>query len=75
LTRQRRKLADAGLLTDTEISPGQFSTDRFGFLSRLTLLSVPGGAVPEALGYYALEALAAHLAYTSNDLQSCMRRR
>ncbi|HPK36939.1 MAG TPA: glycosyltransferase family 4 protein [Kiritimatiellia bacterium] len=59
LTRQRRKLADAGLLTDTEISPGQFSTDRFGFLSRLTLLSVPGGAVPEALGYYALEALAA----------------
>ncbi|MDX9868129.1 MAG: glycosyltransferase family 4 protein [Kiritimatiellia bacterium] len=59
LARQQRKLAEAGLLADAEISPARFATDRFGFLSRLTLLSVPGGASPEALGYYALEAMAA----------------
>ena len=58
LKRQLKKLAAAGVLRDTEISPDRFANDRFGFLSELTLLSVPGGATPEAFGYYALEAMA-----------------
>jgi len=59
LKRQLRRLADAGLLADAAISPDRFAQDRFGFLSGLTLLSVPGGAAPEAFGYYAIEAMAA----------------
>ncbi len=59
LKRQMRKLADAGLLGDAAISTNRFAHDRFGFLSELTLLSVPGGVSPEAFGYYAVEAMAA----------------
>ena len=56
---QMRKLADAGLLKDAVISTDRFAHDRFGFLSELTILSVPGGTSPEAFGYYAVEAMAA----------------
>ncbi len=58
LKRQLRKLADAGLSQAAAVSPARFADDRFGFLSELTLLSVPGGK-PEAFGYYAIEAMAA----------------
>jgi glycosyltransferase involved in cell wall biosynthesis len=56
---QLRKLAAAGALRDMQLSPERFASDRSGFLSELTLLSVPGGTTPEAFGYYALEAMAA----------------
>ena len=59
LKDQMRKLAGADLLRDAAISTDRFAHDRFGFLSELTLLSVPGGAAPEAFGYYAVEAMAA----------------
>jgi glycosyltransferase involved in cell wall biosynthesis len=59
LKRQLKKLADAGAAGSAAISPERFAQDRFGFLSELTLLSVPGGTEPEAFGYYALEAMAA----------------
>jgi glycosyltransferase involved in cell wall biosynthesis len=59
LKRQLKKLAAAGLRSAAGISPDRFARDRFGFLSELTLLSVPGGNSPEAFGYYAIEALAA----------------
>jgi len=59
LKRQLAKLAEAGLLADATVSTDRFASDRFGFLSELTLLSVPGGAKPEAFGYYAIEAMAA----------------
>ena len=59
LKRQLKKLAAVGALRDAAISPDRFANDKFGFLSELTLLSVPGGATPEAFGYYALEAMAA----------------
>jgi len=59
LKRQLKKLAAAGALRSAQISSDRFANDRFGFLSELTLLSVPGGATPEAFGYYALEAMAA----------------
>ena len=58
LKRQLKKLAAAGALGDAQISADRFANDRFGFLSELTLLSVPGGATPEAFGHYALEAMA-----------------
>lgn len=59
LKRQVKKLSEAGLLAEADISPHRFVNDRFGFLSELTLLCVPGGAAPEAFGYYAIEAMAA----------------
>lgn len=59
LKRQIKKLATAGALAQTEISPDRFARDRSGFLAGLTVLSVPGGPTPEAFGYYALEAMAA----------------
>lgn len=59
LRRQLRKLAAAGALRDAGVSADRFASDRFAFLSELTLLSVPGGAKPEAFGYYAVEAMAA----------------
>ena len=59
LVRQKKKLTEAGLLQDAQISSERFAQDRFGFLAELTLLSVPGGASPEAFGYYAIEAMAA----------------
>ena len=59
LKRQLKKLAAAGSLRDAQISADRFANDRFGFLSELSLLSVPGGDTPEAFGYYALEAMAA----------------
>jgi glycosyltransferase involved in cell wall biosynthesis len=59
LKRQLGKLRNAGVSADAEVSPARFAHDRFGFLSELTLLSVPGGPSPEAFGYYALEAMAA----------------
>ena len=59
LKRQLKKLAAVGALSDAAMSPDRFANDKFGFLSDLTLLSVPGGATPEAFGYYALEAMAA----------------
>jgi glycosyltransferase involved in cell wall biosynthesis len=59
LNRQLAKLRNAGALAGAEVSPSRFADDRFGFLSGLTLLSVPGGQSPEAFGYYALEAMAA----------------
>ncbi len=59
LKRQLSKLSAAGLLAEADISPRRFVNDRFGFLSGLTLLCVPGGAAPEAFGYYAIEAMAA----------------
>ena len=59
LKRQRRKLAATGALADAEITPDRFAHDRVGFLAGLSVLSVPGGSAPEALGYYALEAMAA----------------
>ncbi|MFA7174402.1 MAG: glycosyltransferase family 4 protein [Kiritimatiellia bacterium] len=59
LSRQRRKLQQAGLENDAEISCDRFAHDRFGFLSELILLCVPGASTPEAFGYYAVEALAA----------------
>ena len=43
LKRQLKKLSRARLLTDVAITPGRFSQDRNGFLSELTILSVPGG--------------------------------
>lgn len=58
LKRQLKRLADAGLSEAAVVSPDRFAADRFGFLSELTLLSVPGGK-PEAFGYYAIEAMAA----------------
>ena len=58
LKRQRQKLKSAGVENDVEISLNRFAKDRFGFLSELTILSVPGGINPEAFGYYAIEALA-----------------
>lgn len=58
LKRQLKKLSDAGLAQAATISTDRFAQDRFGFLSELTLLSVPGGS-PEAFGYYAIEAMAA----------------
>ena len=57
LRRQTRRLAQAG--ARAEISVSRFAEDRAGFLAELTLLSVPGGATPEAFGYYAIEAMAA----------------
>lgn len=59
LKRQKKKLAEAGLLADAMITPERFARDRVGFLSELTLLCVPGGPTPEAFGYYAIEAMAA----------------
>ena len=59
LKRQLARLAAAGLGEDVTVSPERFAGDRAGFLSELTLLSVPGGGTPEAFGYYALEAMAA----------------
>ena len=59
MRRQLKKLRAAGLGGDVAISPVRFSADRKGFLSELTILSVPGGATPEAFGYYAIEAMAA----------------
>jgi glycosyltransferase involved in cell wall biosynthesis len=59
LQRQLKKLEAAGLAGDAEIQPARFADDRRGFLAGLTLLSVPGGATPEAFGYYAIEAMAA----------------
>ncbi|MDD2600522.1 MAG: glycosyltransferase family 4 protein [Kiritimatiellae bacterium] len=59
LARQLRKLRQAGLGKDVEISYDRFARDRFGFLAELTLLCVPGAGTPEAFGYYAVEALAA----------------
>ena len=58
LKRQQQKLSAAGVENDVEISLDRFAKDRFGFLSELTILSVPGGKTPEAFGYYAIEALA-----------------
>ena len=59
LARQVRKLKEAGAWADAEIDPSRFTRDRFGFLSGLSLLCVPGSQTPEAFGYYALEAMAA----------------
>jgi len=59
LKRQARRLSEAGAGAQAEISVSRFTEDRAGFLSELTLLSVPGGATPEAFGYYAIEAMAA----------------
>jgi len=59
LARQMRKLKEAGAWADAEIDPSRFTRDRFGFLSGLSLLCVPGSQTPEAFGYYALEAMAA----------------
>ena len=59
LRRQARRLAEAGADALAEISASRFAGDRAGFLSKLTLLSVPGGAKPEAFGFYAIEAMAA----------------
>lgn len=58
LKRQVKRLADAGLAHAVTVSTDRFAQDRFGFLSELTLLSVPGSK-PEAFGYYAIEAMAA----------------
>ena len=58
LKRQRARLAAAGALQDADISADRFVRDRFGFLSGLTLLCVPGSE-HEAFGYYTIEALAA----------------
>jgi glycosyltransferase involved in cell wall biosynthesis len=58
LKRQLKKLSDAGCAPAAAVSVDRFAQDRFGFLSELTLLSVPGGR-PEAFGYYAIEAMAA----------------
>ena len=59
LKHQLRKLSQAGLLPDVTVAPDRFERDRTGFLSELTLLSVPGGPSPEAFGYDAIEAMAA----------------
>lgn len=59
LQQQLRKLRQAGLEGAVEISLDRFAKDRFGFLSELALLCVPGASTPEAFGYYAVEALAA----------------
>ena len=59
LKRQIKKLTAAGVRDDFHVAPDRFATDRAGFLSELTLLSAPGGASPEAFGYYAIEAMAA----------------
>jgi glycosyltransferase involved in cell wall biosynthesis len=58
LKRQLKKLSGAGLAQAVSISTDRFAQDRFGFLSELTLLSVPGDN-HEAFGYYAIEAMAA----------------
>jgi glycosyltransferase involved in cell wall biosynthesis len=58
LRQQMCKLKEAGLTADVDISFERFAKDRYSFLAELTLLSVPGGSSPEALGYYALEAMA-----------------
>lgn len=58
LKRQLRKLADAGLAQDAEISADRFIRDRFGFLSGLSLLSAPGSE-HAAFGYQVIEAMAA----------------
>lgn len=59
LACQLKRLAEAGLAQAATVSTDRFAQDRFGFLSELTLLSVPGGNAPEAFGYYAIEAMAA----------------
>lgn len=59
LKRQIGKLQKAGALSAAAIHPRRFAEDRAGFLAELTLLSVPGGASPEAFGHYAVEAMAA----------------
>ncbi len=59
LKHQLKRLARAGLAHAATVSTDRFAQDRFGFLSELTLLSVPGGNAPEAFGYYAIEAMAA----------------
>lgn len=58
LKRQLRKLAEAGLAGEAEISTRRFERDRFGFLSELSLLSAPGSE-HEAFGYPVIEAMAA----------------
>lgn len=58
LKRQLRKLAEAGLAADAEISTRRFERDRLGFLSGLSLFSAPG-AEHEAFGYSVIEAMAA----------------
>lgn len=58
MKRQVAKLHKAGLEDDADISPSRFARERKEFLSELTILSVPGEKVPEAFGYYAIEAMA-----------------
>ncbi len=58
LRRQVRRLRAAGAWRDCALSPDRFVGDRAGFLSELTLLTVPGSE-HEAFGYYAIEAMAA----------------
>ena len=66
LTRQRRKLMDAGFAGDAEFLPNVSREEKVGFLRGLTLMSVPA-MYGEAFGLYLIEAMAAGVPLVQPD--------
>lgn len=57
IEQQRRKLEEAGLIDDVEITPNLSTEDKIDFLQSLSVFSVPA-LYGEAFGLYLIEAMA-----------------
>ena len=66
VARQKKRLRDAGLLSETVFQPNLDREQKLAFYSELTVLSVPAG-YGEAFGMYVVEAMASGVPVVAPD--------
>ena len=66
VARQKKRLRDAGLLSETVFQPNLDREEKLAFYSGLTVLSVPAG-YGEAFGMYVVEAMASGVPVVAPD--------